>query len=157
MNTVRNLDIDPNALTRRYSWGATVRRRDDGLYTYVGTGNSCMDSVSHPREIPVGHVIVLIAQTDEPRFARCPIWRADEVMSYQTDDDIYVKAGRVKETNQHHEVNISACVNGATILGSGVYAPDDWDKILAMYTAGILPSPWIDGEYLRPGVGGMTS
>ncbi|PKV05704.1 hypothetical protein CQR51_0948, partial [Bifidobacterium pseudolongum subsp. globosum] len=40
-----------------------------------------------------------------------------------------------------------------TLQEVAMYTPDDWDKILAMYTAGILPSPWIDGEYLRPGGG----
>lgn len=153
MNTVRNLDIDPNALTRRYSWGAAVTRRDDGRYTYAGSGNSYMGSASRATEIPVGHVIVLIAQTDEPGFARSTIWRTDEVMSYQTDDDIYVKAARVNETGKNHELVISACANGVTILGSGVYAPDDWDRILAMHNGGVLSYPWMAGGSYPSGVG----
>lgn len=44
-----------------------------------------------------------------------------------------------------------------TLQEVAMYTPEDWDKILAMYTAGILPSPWIDGEYLPLGGGGYTS
>ena len=44
-----------------------------------------------------------------------------------------------------------------TLQEVAMYTPEDWDKILAMYTAGILPSPWIDGDYLRPWGGGMLS
>ncbi|NBH70148.1 hypothetical protein, partial [Bifidobacterium pseudolongum] len=48
-------------------------------------------------------------------------------------------------------------VNGPFVLEKvGVYTPSDWDKIHDLYTAGILPYPWIDGEYLPLG-GGYTS
>lgn len=46
-------------------------------------------------------------------------------------------------------------VNGPFVLENvGIYTPSDWDKIHDLYTAGILPYPWIEGEYLPLGGGG---
>lgn len=145
---LRNLDIDPNAFRGRYRWGAQIVRAEDGQHwTYIGTGNSymgsCLQSVA--QAAPVGHVIVLIAQTDEPAFAKSQIWYADELLAIQ-DGDTYIKAARVTETGRLHELTISACTNGVTILGSALYTPDDWEQVLSLYRRGVLQYPWFAGD-----------
>lgn len=154
---IRNLDPDPNALLRRYAWSASVTRRDDGKWTYTGNGNSYMGSCAQSVALsaPVGHVIVLIAKSADAAFATSKIWAADELLD-KRDGDMWIKAARIMEINRTHELTISACTNGVTILGSGLYTPDDWDAILDLYTSGVLPYPWIAGEYLPLAGGGYA-
>lgn len=153
---ITNLETDPDALMRRYQWGASSVQAEDGRHwKYVGRGNSFMGSCSQEvvQQAPVGHVIVLIAQTVDTAFANAKIWQADELLAVQ-NGDIYVKAARITETGRNHEVTISECTTGVTILGSALYTPDDWDKILDLYTSDVLQYPWIAGESipLRGGV-----
>lgn len=153
---IQNLDTDPNAFQRRYAWGAAVTRDADGRCVYTGDGNSSyMGSCSNPRVVPVGNVIVLIARTDDPNLANANIWHADVLLNEQ-DGDTYIKASKVTETGGPHELDISQCTTGVTILGSALYTPDDWDKILDLYTSGVLQYPWIAGESL-PLRGGTRS
>lgn len=147
---IQNLDPDPHALKSRYNWGANIVRSEDGRHwKYVGTGNSYMGSCTQSAEMaaPVGHVIVLIAQTLDAVFETANIWRADELLNEQ-DGDTYIKAARITETSRH-ELRISQCTTGVTILGSALYTPDDWDEILELHTSGVLQYPWISGETLR--------
>lgn len=144
------METDPNALRGRYQWGGRTVRSEDGLHwTYIGTVNSfmgsCLQSVA--QAAPVGHVIVLIAQTPDEAFATEKIWSADELLNEQ-DGDIYIKAGRVTETGRLHELTISQCTTGVTILGSALYTPDDWEQVLTLYRRGVLQWPWFAGDTL---------
>lgn len=155
---ITNLDTDPNGFKRRYQWGDQTVKREDGHYMYVGTGNTYMGACTHSLALnaPVGYVIVLIAQTDDSPFAKESIWNADELLATQ-DGDIYIKASRITQTNKTHELSISECVNGVTILGSALYTPADWNKIHDLYAAGILQYPWTDGDNIPLGWGVHTS
>lgn len=144
---IQNLDPDPHALKSHYNWGASIVRSEDGRHwKYVGTGNSYMGSCtrSAATAAPVGHVIVLVAQTPDTAFATANIWAADTLLNEQ-DGDTYIKAARITETGRH-ELPISQCTTGVTILGSALYTPDIWEEILDMYNAGILQYPWIAGD-----------
>lgn len=149
---ITNLETDPNGFKWRYQWGCHTVRREDGHCMYVGTGNTYMGACS--RELseaaPVGHVIVLVAQTPDTAFTTARIWAADELLNEQ-DGDTYIKAARITETNRIHELTISSCTTGVTILASALYAPDDWDEILGLYNSGVLKYPWIAGESLPLG------
>lgn len=147
---LRNLETDPNALRGRYQWGChTVMSEDGRHYTYIGRGNSFMGSCtsSIATTAPVGHVIVLIARTAHTEFANSSIWAADELLATQ-DGDTYVKASRVTETGRLHELTISKCTTGVTILGSALYTPDDWEQVLTLYRRGVLQWPWFAGDTL---------
>lgn len=153
---VTNLDPDPNALKGRYQWGASIVRSADGRHwSYIGKGNSYMGSCTRSvaAAAPVGHVIVLIAQTVDTAFANAKIWQADELLAVQ-NGDIYVKAARIKETGRFHELSISACTNGVTILGSALYTPDDWERVLELYQHGDLQYPWFAGDLYLTESGG---
>lgn len=147
MREIRNLDTDPNALKRRYQWGVNIVQAEDGRHwKYVGRGNSYMGSCSQAvvQQAPVGHVIVLVAQTPDTAFATANIWAADTLLNEQ-DGDTYIKAARITETGRH-ELTISQCTTGVTILGSALYTPDDWDEILELHTSGVLQYPWFAGD-----------
>lgn len=144
---IRNLDIDPNAFKSRYQWGAILSKAEDGRHwKYVGKGNSYMGSCSLAvaLEAPVGHVIVLVTQTPDTAFATADIWGADTLLNEQ-DGDTYIKAARVTETGRH-ELTISACTTGVTILGSALYSPDDWEQVHGLYQRGVLQYPWFAGD-----------
>lgn len=148
MREIRNLETDPNALKGRYQWGGqTVRSEDGRHYTYIGKGNSFMGSCTSniATTAPVGHVIVLIARTPDTAFATSDIWRTDKLLSTQ-DGDIYIKAGRVNETGKNHELTISACTTGVTILGSALYTPEDWEHVFDLYQHGDMQYPWFAGD-----------
>ena len=148
MREIRNLETDPNALRGRYQWGCqTVRSEDGRHYTYIGKGNSYMGSCTSSimTTAPVGHVIVLIARTPDTVFATADIWRTDKLLSTQ-DGDIYIKAGRVNETGKNHELPISQCTTGVTILGSALYTPEDWEQVYDLYQKGALQYPWFAGD-----------
>ena len=84
MSEIRNLDPDPHALKGRYSWGPSIVRSEDGRHwKYVGRGNSYMGSCtqSAATAAPVGHVIVLIAQTLDAVFETANIWAADTLLN----------------------------------------------------------------------------
>ena len=72
---------------------------------------------------------------------------ADELLATQ-DGDTYVKASRVTETGRLHELTISTCTTGVTILGSALYTPDDWEQVLTLYRRGALQYPWFAGDTL---------
>ena len=147
---IRNMDTDPNGLLIRYKWGGRYERRSDGKGTYYGDGNAYMGTVRTHLAVPVGNIVMVIAQTVDEQFSKSKIYYSEEVLDYHTGD-IYVKAARATTANKYYEVNISACTNGVTILGSGIYTPDDWDEILELHTSGVLQYPWISGETLRGG------
>lgn len=142
---IRNLDTDANAFKRRYAWGAPVTRDADGRCVYTGNGNSFMGSCSNPGVVPVGNVIVLIARTDDPNLADSNIWYADVLLNEQ-DGDTYIKASKVTETGRNHEITISTCTTGVTILGSAIYTLDDWEQVLSLYRRGALEYPWFAGD-----------
>lgn len=154
---IHNLDTDPNAIELRYKWGCAAMTQDtEGRYVYTGTGNSYMGTCSNPQAVQVGHVIVLIARTATPTFASDQIWRTDKLLSTQ-DGDIHIKAGRVTETGRLHEINISQCATGVTILGSAVYTPEDWEHVYTLYQRGVNPYPWFDGDSYLTGGGAYSS
>lgn len=144
---IRNLETDPHALRGRYQWGGKTVKREDGHYMYVGMGNSYMGSCTQnlAMSAPVGHVIALIAQTDDSSFAKSQIWYADELLAMQ-DGDVYIKAARIKEPNRIHEMTISQCSSGVIILGTALYTPEDWEHLYTLYQRGALPYPWFAGD-----------
>lgn len=147
---IRNLDPDPHGFKGRYQWGGqTVRSADGRHWSYIGKGNSYMGSCTQSvaAAAPVGHVIVLIAQTVDTAFANAKIWQADELLAVQ-NGDIYVKAARITETGRIHELTISACTTGVTILGSALYTPEDWEQVYDLYQRGAMLYPWFAGDSL---------
>ncbi|PAU67229.1 hypothetical protein [Bifidobacterium criceti] len=149
---IHNLDTDPNAVKLRYKWGCAAMTQDtEGRYVYTGKGNSYMGTCSNPQAVQVGHVIVLIARTDNPNFANSNIWYANVLLNEQ-DGDTYIKASKVTETGRNHEITISTCTNGVTLLGSAIYSPEDWEQVLSLYQRGALEYQWFDGDsYLTGG------
>lgn len=158
LTEVTNLDPDPNALKGRYNWGASIVRSADGRHwSYIGKGNSYMGSCTQSvaAAAPVGHVIVLIAQTVDTAFAPAKISAADGLLNEQAGDT-YIKAARITATGLH-DVPISKCTTGVTILGSALYTPDDWEQVLSLYQRGALQYPWFAGDlYPRESVGGLS-
>lgn len=147
---IRNLETDPHGFRGRYQWGGqTVRSADGRHWAYIGRGNSYMGSCTQSVAMaaPVGHVIVLIAQTADTTFAKSTIWCADELLAEQ-DGDVYVKAARITESGRIHELTISTCTNGVTILGSALYTPEDWEHVFKLYRGGALQYPWFAGDAL---------
>lgn len=150
---IRNLDTDPHALKRRYAWGAPCAQGADGHWVYTGGDNSFMGSCSNPGVVPVGNVIVLIARTDDPNLAGSTIWNADVLLNEQSGDT-YIKASKVTETGRTHEIPISKCTNGVTILGSAIYSPEDWEQVFELYQHGDLQYPWFAGDLYPANNGG---
>lgn len=156
--TIQNLEPDPHGYKDRYKWGSSIVRSADGRHwTYIGKDNSYMGTCTQivANAAPVGHVIVLIAQTVDTVFATAKIRATGGLLATQAGDT-YIKAARITETGLH-DVPISQCTTGVTILGSALYTPDDWDKILDLYTSGVLQYPWIAGESLPLRGGGTRS
>ena len=104
-----------------------------------------MGSCSNPTVVPVGNVIVLVAQTTDTTFAGENIWAADVLFNEQ-DGDTYIKASKVTITGRNHEITVSACTNGVTLLGSVIYSPEDWEHVYDLYQRGELTRPWFDGD-----------
>lgn len=149
---IRNLHTDPHCYKPRKVWDSQARANDDKWRYELATGQTVGGVLCwSPLDTSdlAGHVL----------FARLlsGVQAVFDDLHIEYGTTIAKRDGWIAATianNVSGSIMIRT-VNGPFILENvGVYTPSDWDKIHDLYTAGILPYPWIEGEYLPLGGGG---
>lgn len=152
---IRNLHTDPHCYKPRKVWNSQARANGDKWRYELATGQTVGGVLCwSPLDTSdlAGHVL----------FARLlsGVQAVFDDLHIEYGTTIAKRGGWIAATianNVSGSIMIRT-VNGPFVLENvGVYTPSDWDKIHDLYTAGILPYPWIEGEYLPLGGGYPSS
>lgn len=133
---------DPRATRQAGSWRCTVSGPVDGHYTYTPdaeTGNVGAIVIGGSKSVTRG--LVLFAHVRCTALNRI-VFESNTQTWYGTD---WV-ASRI-EDNPVGNTNLylHAGSGPVTLLHAGMYTPDDWEHLYALYQAGRISIPWCAG------------
>ena len=139
MVEMRNLLPDPRATKQFGSWRCTVSGPTDGHYTY--TPNDGGVGAITIRGANPNNGLVLFAHVQCTALNRI-IFESNVQMWYGTD----WCAGRIKDNPEGNtNLYLNSGSGPVTLLHAGVYTPDDWEHLYALYQKSEIRYPWMAG------------
>lgn len=137
-----NKCFDPRATKRCGSWNCTVTGPVDGHYTYTQDSETLSNgtvTVGGNKGTTKGLVLfahVTCAHIDKLDYEwRVQTWRGTDWVASRIHDNA--------------TGTTSLCLNRGsgpvTLLHAGMYTPDDWEHLYALWQAGRISIPWCAG------------